>query len=118
MIESLLMAGIVWSVHAVAGGLPAIVAFLMGKLDRSTCCLWLLVLPFWALLAAQMIWPVGGMSSYLARLFGLTVAVFCAQIIAILPGMRKAPAWSHLLLLLVATLAVVPLQLLVPALSD
>lgn len=116
MIESLLMAGIVWSVHAVAGGLPAIVAFLMGKLDRSTCCLWLLVLPFWALLAAQMIWPVGGMSSYLARLFGLTVAVFCAQIIAILPGMRKAPAWSHLLLLLVATLAVV--QLLVPALSD
>jgi hypothetical protein len=55
MIESLLMAGVVWLIHAVAGGLPAIVFRLRGGRIRWAYCLLLIALPFWALLPAQML---------------------------------------------------------------
>jgi hypothetical protein len=118
MIESLLMVGTAWFIHAVAAGLPAIVAF-FGKVPiRWFFVLALLAAPFWALLPAQTIWPVGGASSYFTRLIVLTFVVFVAEIVEVSPVMRKAPAWCHLLVLAIAVLAVIPLQLSVPALPD
>lgn len=118
MAENLLMVGIVWLFHAVAGGLPAIVAVLGRKVDRWVYSLLLVILPFWALLPAQVLWPIGGMSSYLTRLIVLTVIVFIAEVIEVLARMRKAPGWIHPVLLIVALLSVVPIQLIVPSLPD
>lgn len=118
MLASLLMVGIVWLLHAAAAGLPAIVAFLAGKRKHWGYCLSLLTLPFFALIAAQMLWPIGGMSSYLARLIILTVVVLAMQFVEVLPFMRGAPAWYHSLLLTVAVVAVIPIQLGVPSYPD
>lgn len=118
MVESLLTVGAVWLLHAAIGGLPAMVAILRGRGNRWGYCLALLIVPFWALLTAQMIWPVGGMSSYLLRLTILTVIVFIAQLIKVLPFMSEASAGYHLSLLIIAVLAVVPIQLAVPSYPD
>jgi hypothetical protein len=69
-------------------------------------------------LAPQSIWPVGGLFSFSMRLVVLTFVVFVAEIVEVSPLMRKAPAWCHLLVLAIAVLAVVPIQLSVPALPD
>ena len=112
------MAGTVWLLHAVAAGLPAIATLLAGKRNNWGYCLSLLILPFFALIPAQVIWPTGGMSSYLARLMFLTSVVFVMQCVEALPSMRGAPAWYHALLLTVAVLAVIPIQLVVPSFPD
>jgi hypothetical protein len=118
MIESLVMAGVVWLIHAVAGGLPAIVFGLRGWPFRWTYCLLLIALPFWALLPAQVLWPVGGMSSYLTRILVLTAIVFIATLIEVFANRRKTPVWIHPLLLVASVLAVVPIQFVVPPLPD
>lgn len=112
------LVGVVWMAHVVAGGLPAIAFGLRGRRDRWAYCLLLVTLPFWALLPAQMLWPVGGMSSYLTRLLVLTAIVFIATLIDVFASRRKAPGWIHPLLLIAAVLAVVPIQLVVPSLPD
>ena len=118
MAESLLIVGAVWLLHAVVAGLPAIAVTLLGKRGHWIYCILLLAVPFWALLLAQGIWPIGGMSSYSVRLIVLTVIVFVAVAVEVLPQTRRSPVWVHLVLVLIATLSVIPIQLLVPALSD
>ena len=118
MAESIAAFALVWMAHAVLGGLPLVAGYLNRIPCRWAVCLALLTVPFWALLPAQEIWPVGGMSSFLARLLLLTLVVFIAEGIEVLLSKRSAPTPYHLLLLAVASLAVVPIQLLVPSLAD
>ena len=118
MVESLLIVGTLWLLHAVVAGLPAIAVTLSGKRDHWIYCLLLLTVPFWALVLAQSIWPIGGMSSYSLRLIVLTVIVFVAVAVEVLSRTRRSSVWVHLLLVLIAALSVIPIQLLVPALSD
>lgn len=117
-VETSMMVGTVWFGHAVVARLPAISALIGRVRIRWIYALALLVLPFWALVPAQWIWPSGGMVSYLTRLMILTGAVFVAEGIEVLPLMRKAPTWCHLLLLAIATLSVIPIQLVVPSYPD
>jgi hypothetical protein len=118
MAEYILVVGAVWLFHAATGGSPAIDAVLGGKVNRWVYSLLLVVLPFWSLQLAQMLWPIGGMSSYLTRLAVLTVIVFIAELVEVLSQMRNAHRWIHPLPLIVAVLSVVPIQLLVPSLPD
>lgn len=118
MVETILMVGTVWFLHAVTAGLPVIGALIERLRIRWAYCLALLVVPFWALVPAQMNWLTGGMVRYLTRQMILTGVVFVAEGIEVLPTMRKAPAWSHLAILAVAVLSVIPIQLVVPAYPD
>jgi hypothetical protein len=118
MAEYILVLSGFWLFHAALGGSPAIDAVLGGKVNRWVHSLLLVALPFWSLQLAQMLWPVGGMSSYLTRLAVLTVIVFIAELREVLAQRRNSPKWVHPLLLILATLSVVPIQLLVPALPD
>jgi hypothetical protein len=116
--ESLLMAGFVWIIHGTIAGSPAVAAYLKGIRSRWKHCLALVSVPFWCLLPAQVIWPAGGFSSYFTRLLILTVVVFVAELIAISPLLRRAATWRHWLLLVLTSLAVVPIQWIVPAYPD
>jgi hypothetical protein len=118
MAEYILVVSAIWLFHATLGGSPAIDAVLGGKVHRWVHSLLLVVLPFWSLQLAQMLWPVGGMSSYLTRLAVLTVIVFITELLGILAQRRNSPKWVDPLLLILAMLSVVPIQLLVPALPD
>jgi hypothetical protein len=118
MAESIAMLALVWIAHAVLAGLPAITAYRNRIPCRWAVCLALVAGPFWALLLAQGFWPVGGMSSYLLRLLLLTAVVFVAELIEVSLSKRSAPIGRHMLLLAGAILAVVPIQLMVPSLSD
>lgn len=91
---------------------------LAGKRRRWGFSAALLILPFLALIPAQGMWAVGGMVSYLIRLLILTGVVLVAQLVEVLPFMRRAPTFCHVLLLAAAVLAVVPIQLMVPAYPD
>jgi hypothetical protein len=117
--ESLAMFGIVWLLHAVAASWPAIVAWIVKLPGRwRSLSAALVIIPFLALIGAQGIWPVGGAASFMWRLGLLTIVVLGTQALLLLPSLRRGPKWSRLLLLLVAVVAVVPIQLIVPSLPD
>jgi hypothetical protein len=118
MIQTLMLVGIPWFFHVLVAGLPVVVAFLSKMPIRWFFAMSLLVAPFWMLVPGQMIWPVGGLSSFFMRLVVLTFVVYVAEIVEVSPLLRKAPAWCHLLVLAIATLSVIPIQLSVPALPD
>jgi len=113
------MFGMAWSLHAIAASGPAIFAWIVKLPGRwRALSAALVIIPFLALIGAQGVWPVGGASSFLLRLGLLTIVVLGIQAFTILPSLRRGPKCSRLLLLVVAVVAVVPIQLIVPSLPD
>jgi hypothetical protein len=119
MAGAIMMFGTFWLLHAMIGGAPAIVAAIAGQNGKWR---WaggaLVVAPLWALVMMQGVWPSGGASSFLTRLILLTIVVFVAELLLVLPTARSGSVWHGLLLLGLAIASVVPIQLAVPSLPD
>jgi hypothetical protein len=119
MAESIAMFGSVWLLHAAAASGPAIYAWIVSLPGRwRALCSAMVIVPFMALIGAQVIWPVGGASSFLWRLGLLTVVVLGLETVLLLPTVRQGSKWYRLLILIVAVAAAVPIQLVVPSLPD